>query len=54
MKSPKSSLNLRTQSSGRSRGKFVGSYRIIYQVDETSKVVAIVRSWHSALGAPEF
>ena len=36
------------------RETIVGSYRIIYQVDETSKVVAIVRIWHSAFGAPEF
>jgi plasmid stabilization system protein ParE len=30
------------------RETIVGSYRIIYQVDETSEVVAIVRIWRSA------
>jgi toxin ParE1/3/4 len=35
------------------RETIVGSYRIIYQVDDSSKVVAIVRIWHSARGAPE-
>jgi len=31
----------------------VGSYRIIYQVDEVNKVVALARIWHSARGTPE-
>jgi plasmid stabilization system protein ParE len=35
------------------RETIVGSYRIIYRVDEVDKVVAIVRIWHSARGTPE-
>jgi plasmid stabilization system protein ParE len=30
-----------------------GSYRIIYQVDEVDKVVALARIWHGARGTPE-
>jgi len=35
------------------RESIVGSYRIIYQVDEVDKVVALARIWHSARGTPE-
>ena len=35
------------------RETIVGSYRIIYQVDEANKVVALARIWHSARGTPE-
>jgi len=35
------------------RETIVGSYRIIYQVDEVNKVVALARIWHSARGMPE-
>ncbi|MBV9673782.1 MAG: type II toxin-antitoxin system RelE/ParE family toxin [Verrucomicrobia bacterium] len=35
------------------RKTIVGSYRIIYQVDETKKLVALARIWHSARGTPE-
>ena len=35
------------------RETIVGSYRVIYQIDDSSRVVAIVRIWHSARGAPE-
>jgi toxin ParE1/3/4 len=35
------------------RETIVGSYRIIFQVDDSNKVVAIVRIWHSARGVPE-
>ena len=31
----------------------VGSYRIIYRVDEAQQVVALARIWHSARGTPE-
>jgi hypothetical protein len=41
----------RTRLSAKPSSARTGSF---YQVDETSKVVAIVRIWHSALGAPEF
>jgi toxin ParE1/3/4 len=30
-----------------------GSYRIIHRVDESKKVVALARIWHSARGTPE-
>jgi toxin ParE1/3/4 len=30
----------------------VGSYRIIYRIDEAKKVLAIARIWHSARGMP--
>jgi toxin ParE1/3/4 len=32
------------------RETLVGSYRIIYRVDESKKVVALARIWHSARG----
>jgi addiction module RelE/StbE family toxin len=35
------------------RETIVGSYRIIYQVDDANKVVALARIWHSARGTPE-
>ena len=35
------------------RETLVGSYRIIYRVDESKKVVALTRIWHSARGTPE-
>ena len=35
------------------RESIVGSCRIIYQVDEVDKVVALARIWHSARGTPE-
>jgi hypothetical protein len=35
------------------RETLVGSYRIIYRVDESKKVVALARIWHSARGTPE-
>jgi toxin ParE1/3/4 len=35
------------------RETLVGSYRIIYRVDESTKVVALARIWHSARGTPE-
>jgi len=35
------------------RETIAGSYRIIYQVDEVDKVVALARIWHSARGTPE-
>jgi len=35
------------------RESIVGSYRIIYRVDEVNKVVALARIWHSARGTPE-
>jgi plasmid stabilization system protein ParE len=35
------------------RESIVGSYRIIYQVDEVNKVVALARIWHSARRMPE-
>ena len=35
------------------RETIVGSYRIIYQVDDGNKVVALARIWHSARGTPE-
>jgi mRNA-degrading endonuclease RelE of RelBE toxin-antitoxin system len=35
------------------RETLVGSYRIIYRVDESKKVVALARTWHSARGTPE-
>ena len=35
------------------REAIVGSYRVIYQVDEVNKVVALARIWHSARGTPE-
>ena len=35
------------------RETIVGSYRIIYRVDESKKVVALARIWHSARGTPE-
>ena len=35
------------------RETLVGSYRIIYRVDESKKVVSLVRIWHSARGTPE-
>ena len=35
------------------RETIVGSYRIIYQVDEANKVVALARIWHCARGTPE-
>ena len=34
------------------RETIVGSYRIIYGVDEANKVLAIARIWHSARGTP--
>ena len=35
------------------RETIVGSYRIIYQVDDANEVVALARIWHSARGTPE-
>jgi plasmid stabilization system protein ParE len=35
------------------RETIFGSYRIIYQVDEVGKVVALARIWHGARGTPE-
>jgi toxin ParE1/3/4 len=35
------------------RETLVGSYRIIYRVDEAERVVALARIWHSARGTPE-
>ena len=35
------------------RETIVGSYRIIYQVNDANKVVALARIWHSARGTPE-
>ena len=35
------------------RETIVGSYRIIYRVDEANKVVALARICHSARGTPE-
>jgi plasmid stabilization system protein ParE len=35
------------------RETIVGSYRIIYQVDDADKVVALARIWHTAPGTPE-
>ena len=35
------------------RETIFGSYRIIYQVDEVDKVVALARIWHGARGTPE-
>ena len=35
------------------RETIVGSYRIIYRVDEANKVVVLARIWHSARGTPE-
>jgi len=35
------------------RETILGSYRIIYQVDEVDKVVALARIWHGARGTPE-
>jgi toxin ParE1/3/4 len=35
------------------RETLVGSYRIIYRVDEAQQVVALARIWHSARGTPE-
>jgi len=35
------------------RETIVGSYRIIYQVDEINKVMALARIWHSARGTPK-
>ena len=34
------------------RETIVGSYRIIYRVDDASQTVAIARIWHSARGKP--
>src|SRR5215831_20246543 len=31
----------------------VGSYRIIYRIDEDNQFVALARIWHSARGTPE-
>lgn len=35
------------------RETVVGSYRVIYRVDEVNKVVALARIWHNARGTPE-
>ena len=35
------------------RETVVGSYRVIYRVDEVNKVVALAWIWHSARGTPE-
>ena len=35
------------------RETIVGSYRLIYRVDDANKIVAIARIWHSARGTPE-
>ena len=35
------------------RETIVGSYRIIYQIDEVNKVVTVARIWHSARGTAE-
>jgi mRNA-degrading endonuclease RelE of RelBE toxin-antitoxin system len=35
------------------RETIVGSYRLIYRVDDANKIVAIARIWHSARGIPE-
>jgi toxin ParE1/3/4 len=35
------------------RETLVGSYRIIYRVDEAQQVVALARILHSARGTPE-
>ena len=35
------------------RETIVGSYRIIYQLDEANKVIALARIWHSARGTPD-
>jgi toxin ParE1/3/4 len=35
------------------RETLVGSYRIIYRVDEAQQIVALARIWHSARGTPE-
>jgi mRNA-degrading endonuclease RelE of RelBE toxin-antitoxin system len=35
------------------RETLVGSYRIIYRVDEAQQVVALARIWPSARGTPE-
>jgi mRNA-degrading endonuclease RelE of RelBE toxin-antitoxin system len=35
------------------RETIVGSYRVIYRIDEASRVVALARIWHSARGTPE-
>jgi toxin ParE1/3/4 len=35
------------------RETIVGSYRVIYRVDEVNRVVALARIWHSARGTPE-
>lgn len=34
------------------REAIVGSYRIIYRVEEANEVLAIARIWHSARGTP--
>ena len=34
------------------RETIVGSYRLIYRVDDANKIVAIARIWHSARGTP--
>jgi plasmid stabilization system protein ParE len=35
------------------RETIFGSYRIIYQIDEVDKLVALARIWHGARGTPE-
>ena len=35
------------------RETLVGSYRIVYRVDDSKKVVALARIWHGARGTPE-
>ena len=35
------------------RETIVGSYRIIYQLDEANKIIALARIWHSARGTPD-
>ena len=31
----------------------VGSYRVVYRLDNSQHLVEVIRSWHAARGTPE-